>query len=411
MSRRRAWSACRADTGRATAIWSDSRRRCGGETGRGGGPLAGGAHPHERAPGGRAPARRRRARRAGAPAAGRGGGRGPSLRGTADVRARAPRARPRRDGRKRGCADAGARVGTRARRAQARGTARGTGDRPRPLPWQRRRRCGARALLRARRRLRGGRRTAIQPPADDPARPSGAARGATPSRVTPGVEAADSAAPIVSATGEARAPEVGVASAASGGGRGCGAEAELRCDRPHRLDHEADVLVEIHAELLGALVDVVTVHAGRERGLLELLPNRLRLERVDPVRADEAAGVDEPRELVAGEERLLELRVPRAAEVLSVREDGLDELLRIPLLAQDRRPVLGMLVERGVDLVVEVVEKRDRRPQLLVFPVLGRISPDSRLDRERVPQQRFALRVLRQRLPRLITGRLHRALG
>ena len=65
--------------------------------------------------------------------------------------------------------------------------------------------------------------------------------------------------------------------------------------------------------------------------------------------------MDEPGELVAGEEHLLELRVARHVQVLGVGEGRLDQLLGIPLLAQDRGAVLGMLVERGVDLVVEVV--------------------------------------------------------
>ncbi len=63
----------------------------------------------------------------------------------------------------------------------------------------------------------------------------------------------------------------------------------------------------------------------------------------------------EARELVAREEHLLQLRVAGQLEVLGVREDGLDQLLRVAQLAEDRRSVLWMLVERGMDLVVEVV--------------------------------------------------------
>ncbi len=58
------------------------------------------------------------------------------------------------------------------------------------------------------------------------------------------------------------------------------AQAELAGDRAHRLDHEADVVVQLDAELLGALVHLVAVNAGRERRLLELLLHRLRLERL-----------------------------------------------------------------------------------------------------------------------------------
>src|SRR5689334_21920847 len=48
---------------------------------------------------------------------------------------------------------------------------------------------------------------------------------------------------------------------------GRGAQPELRRDRPQRLGHERDVLVQIDAERLGALVDVVAVDARGERRL------------------------------------------------------------------------------------------------------------------------------------------------
>ena len=95
--------------------------------------------------------------------------------------------------------------------------------------------------------------------------------------------------------------------------------------------------------------------------------------------------------------------------MLGVREDRLDQLLRIPLLAKDRRAVLRMLVERRVDLVVEVVEERRRAPELLVLAVEPRIEADGRLDGERVPEERLARRVSRERLPRLLAGRPHGA--
>ena len=57
-------------------------------------------------------------------------------------------------------------------------------------------------------------------------------------------------------------------------------------DRLQRRDHVRDVLVELDAELLRALVDVVARDARRERRLLQLLPHRLRLEPLQPRRAD-----------------------------------------------------------------------------------------------------------------------------
>src|SRR5207247_11440790 len=160
---------------------------------------------------------------------------------------------------------------------------------------------------------------------------------------------------------------------------------------------------------LGALVDVVPVHAGRERRLLELLLDGLRLERLDPVRAYEPAGVDEPTELIAGEERPLERRVARQAEVRRVREDALDHRLGVALLAQDRRPVLRVLLERGVDLVVEVVQERGRAPELLILPEAHGVSADRGLDGEGVAEQRLALRVPREGLPGPVSGRLQSA--
>src|SRR5262249_17912155 len=161
-----------------------------------------------------------------------------------------------------------------------------------------------------------------------------------------------------------------------------------------------DVLVERHAELLGALVDLVAVNARGERRLLELLLHGLRLEPFEAGRANEAARVDEAAELVAGEERLLEERVAGQAEGLRVREHGLDDLLGIALLAKDRRPVLRMLVECRMHLVVEVVQERGHAPELLVLAEFARVEPCGRLDRERMAEQRLALRIAREGLPR-----------
>ena len=84
-------------------------------------------------------------------------------------------------------------------------------------------------------------------------------------------------------------------------------------------------------------------------------------------------------------------------------------LLRVALLAQDRRAVLRVLVERRVDLVVEVVEERRRAPELLVLAeACARTPATRRLDGERVAQERLALRVRRERLPGSLAGDFHR---
>ena len=52
--------------------------------------------------------------------------------------------------------------------------------------------------------------------------------------------------------------------------------------------------------------------------------------------------------------------------MVGVGEDRVDHLFRVALLAEDGRSVLRVLVERRVDLVVEVVQQRRHPPQLLV---------------------------------------------
>ena len=92
--------------------------------------------------------------------------------------------------------------------------------------------------------------------------------------------------------------------------------------------------------------------------------------------------------------------------MLGVREHGLDQLLRVALVAEDRGAVLGVLVER-VDLVVEVVEERGGAPELLVLAAPPRVQADRSLDGERVPEERLARRVAREGLPGLLAGRPH----
>ena len=142
---------------------------------------------------------------------------------------------------------------------------------------------------------------------------------------------------------------------------------ELGRDRLHGCDDVRDVLVELEPEELRARVHLVAMDARGERRLLQLLLHGLRLQAVEPGRTHESARMHEARELVAREQHLLELRIAGHREMLGMREDGLDQLLGVALLAQDRRAVLRMLVERGVDLVVEVVQEGGRAPELLVL--------------------------------------------
>ncbi len=92
-----------------------------------------------------------------------------------------------------------------------------------------------------------------------------------------------------------------------------------------------------------------------------------------------------------------------------MREHGADDDLGVALLAEDGRAVLRMLVQRGVDLVVEVVEQRDAAPELLVLAEAACVAAHRGLDGERVAQQRLALRVAGQRRPGGVAGDLHGA--
>ena len=74
---------------------------------------------------------------------------------------------------------------------------------------------------------------------------------------------------------------------------GLRAQPELARDRLQRRDHVRDVLVEVELEQLGALVDVVARDTRRERRLLQLLLDRLRLEPLEAGRPDEPARMDE----------------------------------------------------------------------------------------------------------------------
>src|SRR6266481_3292727 len=100
-------------------------------------------------------------------------------------------------------------------------------------------------------------------------------------------------------------------------------ETDAGRDRGQGGDDEGDVLVEIHAELLGAAVDVLPIHRAREALVLELLPHRRRLEAGnDAPGADKGARGDEAGQLVTRVETPLEQGEARIAGVIGVREDG-----------------------------------------------------------------------------------------
>src|SRR3972149_9946292 len=70
----------------------------------------------------------------------------------------------------------------------------------------------------------------------------------------------------------------GATSWPTAGLRGGSRETDTRRHLHQGADHEADMLVEVRAQLLGAAVDVLAVDRAGEALVLELLLDRARLE-------------------------------------------------------------------------------------------------------------------------------------
>src|SRR3954469_23791087 len=83
-------------------------------------------------------------------------------------------------------------------------------------------------------------------------------------------------------------------------------QAELLLARLHRVDYALQVLVEVHAELVGCAAHLLAVDRCSEARLLELLLHRLGRQPDDAGRPDQGTGGDEAGQLVDGEEGLRE---------------------------------------------------------------------------------------------------------
>src|ERR1700722_13019364 len=118
--------------------------------------------------------------------------------------------------------------------------------------------------------------------------------------------------------------------AASAGGCNSGAgwtiEAELWSDAAKGFDAQRDVDVEGDAELLSAVVDVVTTDAAGERFVFQLFLHGRGFHFVDAFgRFDERASGEEAGELVAGEEGVIEWRNARHAGIAGVAENCVND--------------------------------------------------------------------------------------
>jgi hypothetical protein len=108
---------------------------------------------------------------------------------------------------------------------------------------------------------------------------------------------------------------------------------------------------------------VVAIDAAGKGFVLHLLFHAGYIDVVNGLRRlDEGAGGEEAGELIAGEERPGELRLARDAGVFGVAENSGAHFLRPALLGEDRDADEGMLILRGMLLVVEVVEERGGGP-------------------------------------------------
>ncbi len=116
-------------------------------------------------------------------------------------------------------------------------------------------------------------------------------------------------------------------------------------------------------------------------------------------RTSEAA-VTNPAQLVARDERSLDRRFRlNPGDFRGVREDGPRHPFRIAQRPQVLATLVGMVAQRRVPLVVEVVEQRDDAPLLFVGALLPGIAAHRRLDGQRVLAQALALGPLGQQLP------------
>src|SRR5918994_2382475 len=176
-------------------------------------------------------------------------------------------------------------------------------------------------------------------------------------------------------------------------------ETELIRPLPQSIGHELYVFIEIYAELLGAPYDVFPVH-GRSEGLLfHLLADALCLHVFETFGTHEGAGHDEAGELVHGVERLGHEGVAGHVQVVGVPLYGVDDVVGIASALQLPYTDHGMLIRRGMFLVVHIVQETGYAPLLLVLPETAGVGSHGGLDGEHVLAQGVTLCPSAHKLP------------
>jgi hypothetical protein len=78
-------------------------------------------------------------------------------------------------------------------------------------------------------------------------------------------------------------------------------------------------------------------------------------------------------------------------QIIGVRLDGVNDVVRIASLFENRGPFERMVGGIGPTLIIEIVQQPRRPPFLLILAELPRIRPDGRLDRQHVLDQAVAV--------------------
>jgi hypothetical protein len=163
------------------------------------------------------------------------------------------------------------------------------------------------------------------------------------------------------------------------------------------------VLIEVNVQLLRSVEDIVAVHAAGEGFVLELFPDTRDFDIADGLAGlDEGARGEKARELVAGEESLVQVRRALRAGVFGVAEDGMADLLGPATLFKDADADPRMLIGRGKPLVVEIVQQTSGAVEInqargiiadqsATVRLLLAVSADATFDSECVLEQAGAL--------------------